>query len=88
MIVVQVECAAGTNMVSVKDQGPGFADGDLSKLFDSFFSTKKMEWGSACPSRVRSSRAHNGTIRAERGPSGGAVFLVGLPADNASVNTA
>ena len=88
IIVVQVECAAGTNMVSVKDQGPGFADGDLSKLFDSFFSTKKNGMGLGLSIARSIVEAHNGTIRAERGPSGGAVFLVGLPADNASVNTA
>ena len=75
-------------MVSVKDQGPGFADGDLSKLFDSFFSTKKNGMGLGLSIARSIVEAHNGTIRAERGPSGGAVFLVGLPADNASVNTA
>ncbi len=88
IIVVQVECAAGTNMVSVKDQGPGFADGDLSKLFDSFFSTKKNGMGLGLSIARTIVEAHYGTIRAERGPSGGAIFVVGLPADSASVNTA
>jgi two-component system C4-dicarboxylate transport sensor histidine kinase DctB len=44
-IVVQLEFAAGTYSVSVNDQGSGFADGALSKLFDSFFSTKRNGMG-------------------------------------------
>jgi signal transduction histidine kinase len=79
-ILVQVECAAGNNSVWVKDQGPGFADGDLSKLFDSFFSTKRTGMGLGLSIARTIVEAHGGTIRAEHGPSGGAIFHVRLPA--------
>jgi signal transduction histidine kinase len=84
LIVVQVECVAGTNTVSVKDQGPGIADGDLSKLFDSFFSTKRTGMGLGLSIARRIVEAHGGTIRAEHAPGGGAVFHVQFPADDAS----
>jgi signal transduction histidine kinase len=87
VIVVQVECAAGTNMVSVTDQGSGFADGDLSKLFDSFFSTKRTGMGLGLSIARTIVEAHDGTIRAERGPSGGAIFRVKLPSLDASQST-
>jgi signal transduction histidine kinase len=79
-IVVQVEFAAGTSTVSVKDQGSGFADGDLSKLFDSFFSTKRTGMGLGLSIARTIVEAHGGTIRAESVESGGAMFHVGLPA--------
>jgi signal transduction histidine kinase len=87
-ILVQVECTAETHSVSVKDQGRGFADGDLSKLFDSFFSTKRTGMGLGLSIARTIVVAHGGRIRAERGPSGGAIFHVELPAHGASENAA
>ena len=84
VIVAQVECTAGTNMLSVQDQGPGFADGDLSKLFDSFFSTKRTGMGLGLSIARTIVEAHGGTIRAERAADGGAVFHVRLPSHDAS----
>ena len=83
-IVVQVEFVAGTYSISVKDQGSGFADGDLSKLFDSFFSTKRTGMGLGLPIARRIVEAHGGTIEAENASGGGAVFHVQLPAHDAS----
>jgi signal transduction histidine kinase len=79
-IVVQLESAAGTYSVSVKDQGSGFADGALSKLFDSFFSTKRNGMGLGLSIARTIVEAHGGTIRAENAPGGGAIFYVLLPA--------
>ena len=87
-ILVQVECTTGTHSVSVKDQGRGFADGDLSKLFDSFFSTKRTGMGLGLSIARTIVVAHGGRIRAESGPSGGAIFHVELPAHGASENAA
>ncbi len=86
-IVVQVECARGINLVSVKDQGPGFADDDLSKLFDSFFSTKRTGMGLGLPIARTIVETHGGTIRAERNPNGGAAFHVELPSHDLSQST-
>jgi signal transduction histidine kinase len=87
-IVARVEFAAGTYSVSVKDQGSGFADGDLSKLFDSFFSTKRTGMGLGLSIARTIVEAHGGTIQAENAPGGGAVFHVRLPAHDASENAA
>lgn len=83
-ILVEVERGAEMHCVSVKDLGPGFADSDLSKLFDSFFSTKKTGMGLGLSIARTIVEAHGGTIRAERGPSGGAVFKVEIPAHEVS----
>jgi len=87
-ILVHVECAAGFHSVSVKDQGRGFAEGDLSKLFDAFFSTKRTGMGLGLSIARTIVMAHGGTIRAEPGPSGGAMFNVELPAHEASKDPA
>jgi signal transduction histidine kinase len=81
-ILVQVECGAENHSVFVKDQGPGFADSDLSKLFDSFFSTKQTGMGLGLSIARTIVEAHAGTIGAEHNPVGGAIFQVRLPAYN------
>jgi C4-dicarboxylate-specific signal transduction histidine kinase len=81
-ILVQVESAAENHSVFVKDQGPGFGDSDLSKLFDSFFSTKQTGMGLGLSIARTIVEAHAGTIGAERNPVGGAIFHVRLPAYN------
>jgi C4-dicarboxylate-specific signal transduction histidine kinase len=87
-IVVQLEFAARAYSISVKDQGSGFADGDESKLFDSFFSTKRTGMGLGLSIARTIVEAHGGTIEAENAQGGGAVFHVQLPAYNASENAA
>jgi signal transduction histidine kinase len=87
-IVVQVEFAAGTYSISVKDRGSGFTDGDLSKLFDSFFSTKRTGMGLGLSIARTIVEAHGGTIQAENAPGGGAIFHVQLPAHDPSENAA
>jgi signal transduction histidine kinase len=82
-ISVQVEFAAGTYSISVKDRGSGIKDGDLSKLFDSFFSTKRTGMGLGLSIARTIVEAHGGTIQAENAPGGGAIFHVHLPAQDA-----
>jgi signal transduction histidine kinase len=87
-IVIQVESAAGTYSISVRDRGSGLAAGDLSRLFDSFFSTKRTGMGLGLSIARTIVEAHGGTIQAENAPGGGAVFHVQLPAHDASENAA
>jgi signal transduction histidine kinase len=87
-IGVQVESAAGAHSISVKDQGSGFEAGDLSKLFKSFFSTKRTGMGLGLSIARRIVEAHGGTIQAENAPGGGAIFHVELPAQETSKNAA
>jgi signal transduction histidine kinase len=81
-ILVEVEFGAEYHSVFVKDQGPGFADSDLSKLFDSFFSTKQTGMGLGLSIARTIVEAHAGTIGAEQNSVGGAIFHVRLPAHN------
>lgn len=61
------------------DNGPGVADENVGKLFQSFFTTKKTGVGiglGICKSIVES---HNGTLSVEGSRTSGARFVVRLP---------
>jgi two-component system, LuxR family, sensor kinase FixL len=58
--------------VAVIDQGPGFIQWKLSKLFEPFLSTKKNGMGMGLPICHSIIRAHGGHITAENNPDRGA----------------
>jgi len=63
----------------VADNGPGIAEADLARVFDSFFSTKEAGLGvglAICQTIVT---AHGGEITAARRPEGGARFVFTIP---------
>ena len=67
--------------IAVSDTGGGIDAADMSRLFDSFFTTKKDGMGlglALCRSIVQ---AHGGRIWAENNPDGGATFRFVLPVD-------
>ena len=73
----------GHVVIKVADNGPGIPKEDLEHIFDPFYTRKKkMGLGvglSVCHDIVKS---HGGTITAENGPEGGAVFTITLPIEN------
>jgi len=74
----------GRVMVTVADSGRGFADIDMEKPFQPFYSTKQDGMGmglAICRTIVAS---HGGSIRAKPGSPHGAVFEVDLPARSAT----
>lgn len=74
----------GTVSFAIRDRGPGIAPGDMSRLFEGFFTTKEEGMGiglAICQSIVA---AHGGTIDASNHPEGGALFLFSLPAATAA----
>jgi signal transduction histidine kinase len=79
-VVVSVEKAPGGVSVSVRDRGNGIAPEHLSRLFDSFFTTKESGMGLGLSIARFLVEAHGGRIRAENGPGDGAVFHVAFPA--------
>ncbi len=86
---LSVRTAAGPLGVRivVEDTGPGVAPGYLNKIFDPFFTTKGVGQGtglglSICYGIVRE---HDGQIRADNVPGGGARFAVDLPAAPATL---
>jgi PAS domain S-box-containing protein len=70
----------GTVFYSIRDNGPGIADENLDRVFDSFFTTKNAGMGiglAICQSIVT---AHGGSIAASNHPDGGAELRFSLPA--------
>jgi signal transduction histidine kinase/CheY-like chemotaxis protein len=67
--------------VAFRDTGPGVAPDLMPKLFEPFFTTKPSGKGTGLGLYISREivQQHGGTIRAENGKEGGAVFTVSLP---------
>jgi PAS domain S-box-containing protein len=71
--------AAGAVSVAVADQGPGIAEDDLERVFESFYSTKPHGLGIGLAISRKLIEAHGGSLWAAHNPGGGAVFRFTLP---------
>ncbi len=74
---------AGVSL-EVRDDGPGFREGDAARLFQPFFTTKSSGTGLGLSLCQKIVDAHGGEIRAERRENQ-TVFRVILPADPSAV---
>jgi len=82
VLEVQTRLIDDTLELSVGDNGIGILPGQEEQLFEPFFTTRAEGLGlglAICRTIVEE---HGGNIRAERRPSGGAVFRVRLPASS------
>jgi signal transduction histidine kinase len=83
LVVRTARNADGHAEISVSDSGHGIAAADLTRVFQSFFTTKKEGLGlglSLCRSIVL---AHGGRIWADNNPDGGATIRFTLPLEPA-----
>lgn len=80
VIDIQIEVAAETVTIAVRDHGPGLAREAKDQVFDAFFTTKGAESGMGLGLSI----SHNivsdfgGKLTADNHPEGGAVFSVTL----------
>jgi signal transduction histidine kinase len=73
----------GSVVLRVTDTGPGIPREVMHKLFEPFVSTKPNGTGLGLSVARRIIEEHDGTIRVQNGPEGGACFTIRLPAQPA-----
>ena len=78
-VVVSLARGASGALISVHDRGRGIAPEHLTKVFESFFSTKRKGMGLGLSITRTIVEAHGGRVWAENVPGDGAVFQVELP---------
>jgi len=67
-------------MISIRDNGPGIAPDDISRIFDPYFTTKDMSSGLGLATSYAIIKRHYGYIDVESAPGNGTVFFIYLPA--------
>jgi len=70
--------------VRLTDNGPGIPDAMREEIFNPFVTTKKAGVGLGLSIVSQIVDGHHGTIRVEKGPQGGASFMVFLPLEEIS----
>ena len=65
--------------VQVRDSGAGIAEGELERIFESFYSTKSSGLGVGLAICRKLIEAHGGKLWASHDPEGGALFRFTLP---------
>jgi signal transduction histidine kinase len=65
--------------VEVADNGSGIAEGDLERIFESFYSTKASGLGVGLAICRKLIEAHGGMLWASHNPGGGALFRFTIP---------
>jgi signal transduction histidine kinase len=74
------ESESGGVQLTVEDSGKGVAGGDLARVFEPFFSTKREGLGMGLSISRSIVQAHGGQIWAESRAGRGAIFNCVLPA--------
>lgn len=79
-LIVATELRDEEVRLCVSDTGPGIAPDILPHVFDAFVTDKVNGTGLGLTITYDIVQRHNGHIRAENAPGGGAIFTLGLPA--------
>ena len=87
-IVIRTSATAAHEVeLAVSDNGPGFAPGVTSRLFDPFFSTKQDGTGLGLAISNTIARAHGGSVGFRSNQPHGVCFCIRLPARPARAAT-
>ncbi len=78
-IHVTAEVLEAAILIRITDTGPGIPPEKLVSIFDPYFTTKAEGSGLGLWIAQQIITAHGGSIQAQNGPSGGALFAVALP---------
>jgi signal transduction histidine kinase len=71
-------------LVRLTDNGPGIPDAIREEIFNPFVTTKKTGVGLGLSIVSQIIDGHHGTIRVEKGPQGGASFIIFFPLEQSS----
>jgi signal transduction histidine kinase len=85
-ITIETRTEGACAVLVVRDTGPGIPRDLLGRIFDPFFTTKPVGEGTGLGLSISYEivKKHDGDIRAESPPSGGAAFIMRLPISRAS----
>jgi CheY-like chemotaxis protein len=72
-------------MITIKDQGVGIAENNLSKIFDPYFSTKQTGRGLGLASTYSVIKKHHGHISVNSSQGKGTIFTIYLPASGKEI---
>ena len=78
--VVAGEAAGGRIRVAVEDNGPGIPEEKKEEIWKPFFTTKQKGTGLGLALSRKTILAHGGTLTVEDGATGGARFVIDVPA--------
>jgi two-component system cell cycle sensor histidine kinase/response regulator CckA len=78
-ITISTRLVGDTVAISVQDEGSGFSDTALLRLFDPLFTTKAQGHGLGLPSTREMTEEHGGTLTVENIESGGAKVTLFIP---------
>jgi len=79
VIEIKAERSAGMVRVSLSDNGPGVAPGLESRLFTPFVTGRSDGFGIGLALSRKLIEAHNGLLRYQHAPNGGACFIIEIP---------
>jgi nitrogen fixation/metabolism regulation signal transduction histidine kinase len=78
-IVIATEAIAGGARLTIRDNGPGFPEQTMGRVFEPYVTTKSRGTGLGLAIVKKIIEEHNGTISIANPPDGGAAIEVILP---------